>query len=331
MKTLREFRWLHSLSLWSLVIAAAAQGAGAEPVPLPGRLAGRVQIDLQACTPDGVAAVRTATLQIRTGATDVDLSDLRCGAHSRATGRALVLRGDDTLGRVPPHTERLATIVFPADARHDTCRCQIGELRRIEQEQTEVGFALEAPGLGHREKPLRSFDLPLAPDALRFETVLVPEAPLRESPSADAIIIAGPAPTVRAGERIEVLALDAGWKRVRSSAGRMGWVVASTSAVVGDRALHVALALAPARPGRERDAACRAIDADDLSDLVFALLPESRTVYVHPLWYALEPGDHEAFTRWAVDCFGIAHIVDVSRNLEIRNTRWEAAPSARAR
>ena len=328
----RRFRAGACLAALVGVAAPAAPGVCAERVALPASLEGRVEIELRHCEARPAEGVMAATLHIRTGATDVRLANLECGAVARSTGRALFLRGDDALDRIPAHAVRNPTIVFPMDAGHTQCRCRVGDVRDIERDgvDRDLGEPALAPDERRAGPPPPPFELPLRPGALRRETVLVPQAPVRAEPGDTG----HPIDRVVAGDRVEVLALREGYKRVRTPAGREGWVPGGTSAVVSARALRVAMALAPARDGgataSSDDRLCRKVPADALADLVFALRPESRTVVVHPLWYALEPGDQYAFEHWAQACYGISRIIDVTRGLDLRNRAWRDPAAAPA-
>lgn len=90
-------------------------------------------------------------------------------------------------------------------------------------------------------------------------------------------------------------------------------------------ALRVSRALTPLRalvePGRtaegETAAICASVPAAQLSELVFALVPEDETVYVRSLWHKLDAVDQKAFAIWASECFGVARLVDAERGVEI--------------
>jgi len=91
------------------------------------------------------------------------------------------------------------------------------------------------------------------------------------------------------------------------------------------RALDVSRALTPLRalvePGRtaegETAAICASVSPAQLSELVFALVPEDGTVYVRSLWHKLDTVDQKAFAIWASECFGVARLVDAERGVEL--------------
>lgn len=90
-------------------------------------------------------------------------------------------------------------------------------------------------------------------------------------------------------------------------------------------ALRVSRALAPLRallePGRTAEgdtgAICSSVPPADLSELVFALVPEDGAAYVRPLWHRLDARDQRAFAIWASECFGVMRIVDAERGAPV--------------
>jgi hypothetical protein len=90
-------------------------------------------------------------------------------------------------------------------------------------------------------------------------------------------------------------------------------------------ALRVSRALTKLRarvePGRAAEsgtaALCASVPPAQLSELVFALVPEDKTVYVRSLWHRLDVVDQKAFATWASECFGVARIVDAERGVEL--------------
>lgn len=89
-----------------------------------------------------------------------------------------------------------------------------------------------------------------------------------------------------------------------------------------DAALRVSRALSPLRGRAERargetSALCASIPPAQLAELVFALVPEDRTVYVRSLWHKLDAADQRAFAAWASDCFRAPRIVDAERGVEL--------------
>ena len=90
-------------------------------------------------------------------------------------------------------------------------------------------------------------------------------------------------------------------------------------------ALRVSRALTPLRarvePGRKADAGttalCASVPPAQLSELVFALVPEDGTVYVRSLWHKLDVVDQRAFASWASECFRVERIVDAVRGVEL--------------
>jgi hypothetical protein len=90
-------------------------------------------------------------------------------------------------------------------------------------------------------------------------------------------------------------------------------------------ALRVSRALTPLRrqlePGRSAEgdtaALCASVPPAQLSELVFALVPEDGTVYVRSLWHKLDGLDRRAFALWASECFGVARLVDAERGVEL--------------
>ena len=90
-------------------------------------------------------------------------------------------------------------------------------------------------------------------------------------------------------------------------------------------ALRVSRALTPLRArvetGRSAEdgtaALCASVPPAQLSELVFALVPEDGTVYVRSLWHKLDGVDQRAFALWASECFGVARLVDAERGVEI--------------
>ena len=342
-------------TLLSLAIVAATP-AGGEPVPLPAHLEDRLLLEVRSCELRLGQALMAATLRARTGPTAVRLPDLRCGAFAPGGDQALFLNAVDGLDRIPPHTTRQVTAFFPSDSRHSECRCVVGEVRRIEREGADEPFVgqrearIDEAIAGWQEflnemEAASEPGAPLPEGALRLEEVVVPETPLRDQPGPSGRVLE----RLSAGQPVAVLVLEGGYKHVRTRAGSEGWIPSGVSSVDSTRAAQVGLALAPARvqagepaapgparPGQEGPGSeepgpplCSAVRSDDLGDLLFALLPESRTAYVHPLWYALESADQDAFQLWATTCFGITRIIDVARGLEVRNTHWGDAPASR--
>jgi len=314
-------------------------------------------VDILSCEPQVAGgALLKAQVAVRTGDTGARILNLQCGAYEEGTDRVLFLNGVDGVDRVPPNTIKVVTAYFPADARHTICRCVVGEVRRLEQEEvlgTEIDFGVpdpEAPVpppdelqatrewddgravldlLGEGEEPRPAADPPGR--RLRYEIVLVPNAPLREAPGAETPVIG----RLRAGERVALHGVRAGYKWVLTDAGLGGWT--RGDAVTSDEAVpqRVSEALAPLRvlaaPGEtlegDTGALCRAVDRDDLDELVFAMLPESRAAYVQPVWYALDTNDQDAFQLWAAQCYGVTRILDVARGLELRNVAWQTRPA----
>lgn len=336
---------IRAASAIGLVSLTAGVGFG-EPVPLPAELEGRLLLEVRSCEPRLGQALMAATVRARTGPTAVQLANLRCGAFAPGTDQALFLNPVDGLDRIPAHTTRQVTAFFPSDARHDECRCIVGEVRRIEREGADElrdVSPIDDAIAGWQEfleemEAVATPDAPLPEGALRREEILVPETPVRDGPDPAAAVLE----RLAAGDAVDVLALMGGYKQVRSAAGTEGWIPSDASTVDSARARRVALVLAPARtpdPGgataepatspATEPALCSAVRREDLDGLVFALLPESRTAYVHPVWYVLDAPDQDAFQRWASECFGVTRIIDVARGLEVRNTRWGDAPAAR--
>lgn len=339
-----------SIPLWGdalalLLFAGVAVGASAEPVPLPADLDGRLLLEIRSCETRLGQALMAATVRARTGPTAVALPNLRCGAFAAGSDQALFMNAVDGLDRIPAHTTRQVTAFFPADARHTECRCVVGDVRRIEREPADQPF--------DAERDVRSIDDAIAgwrefleemegarppapeihPTALRRESILVPDTPVRDRPDPAGTLLT----QLPAGEPVDVLALVGGYKRIQTLTGIEGWIPGGAATVDSTRTAMLSLALSPARrstgsdptdPG-EFDGACSEVRSEDLADLVFALLPEARTAYVRPVWYALEAEDQDAFQRWASLCFGVTRIIDVARGLEVRNTRWGDAPASR--
>ncbi len=345
---------LPALALALLILGLPVRG-GAEPVALPPELDGRLLLELRSCEARLGQVLMAATVRARTGPTAVALPNLRCGAFAAGSDQALFLNAVDGLERIPAHTTRQVTAFFPADARHTECRCVVGDVRRIEREQGDDAFAgsdrdtaaIDDAIAGWQEF-LEEMEGGAAPDpelaagALRREEILVPDTAIRDRPDEAGAVLE----RLPAGEAIAILALSGGHKRVRTRAGTEGWIPSGASSVDSARAAVLALTLAPARlssgtpaAGGNEDApptgaldlgaTCSEIRSEDLTDLVFALLPESRTAYVRPVWYALETADQDAFQHWASACFGVTRIIDVARGLEVRNTRWGDAPASR--
>jgi hypothetical protein len=104
-------------------------------------------------------------------------------------------------------------------------------------------------------------------------------------------------------------------------------------------ALRISRSLAALRsqlepgPGPKPDAAalCSSVDPAQLSELVSALVPEDRTVYVLSPWHRLDAADRSAFAHWADQCFGAARIVDAERGVEVEGSTPRPAQPASAR
>jgi hypothetical protein len=323
-----------------------AVGAAAEPVPLPAELEGRLLLEIRSCETRLGQALMAATVRARTGPTAVALPNLRCGAFSAGSDQALFMNAVDGLDHIPANTTRQVTAFFPADARHSECRCVVGDVRRIERERADEPFvgddrdpeSLDQATAGWREfleemEGAKPATAELDPTALRRESILVPKTALRDRPDPNGALLA----ELPVGEPVDVLALAGGYKRVQTQAGLEGFIPSGAATVESSRKAMLSLALAPARrsigdeavPGEGLGGACSDVRSEDLTDLVFALLPEARTAYVRPVWYALDTEDQDAFQRWASLCFGVTRIIDVARGLEVRNTRWGDAPASR--
>lgn len=105
------------------------------------------------------------------------------------------------------------------------------------------------------------------------------------------------------------------------------------SALRISRSLTALRSLLEPGPGPKPDAAalCTSVDPAQLSELVSALVPEDRTVYVRSHWHRLDAADRRAFASWADECFGASRIVDTERGVEIEGSAGQPAHPASAR
>ncbi len=353
------------IGLAALVVGLAAAPAAA----LPPELEGRLDVEVLSCAPHptGPGLLR-AEVELRTGATEVRLPGLRCGAFVPGTDDVLFLSRVPSPERLPPQTSRSFLSVFPGDARHDECRCVVDDLSRLREVPRfepeappedprapdpprggetpdldpqdpslipllEAWLGVELPG----DRPRASLPTaeptpppppdPPAADVLRRERVLVPRAAMRRGPGR------GPETgSVAAGDAVDVIALEAGWKWIRVPDTRQeGWIPddASTSDLDAPDRLAAALAefdpyLSPdRRAALDVSGLCDAGSAAPLDSLVFALLPELHAVFVTSLWHALGRDQRDAFETYVGECFDVRRIVDVSTGDELRNRAWD--------
>ena len=321
------------LALASGLLIAGAAGAG-EIQDLPRSLRGRVSIEITRCGPyAGTGGLMEAELRIQTGTTEVRLPDLQCGAYRSGTNRPLFLNPVEGVDRVPAGTILVVRTAFPFDRQHTECRCVVKRVRRIEpgepwREEPDAGVWV-APG--ETRRPEREW-VPSSTRVLRRELVLLPSVELRGGPGDHHEVVG----QINASELVEVLGVQGGWKWIQLPVrGVEGWV--PDDATTPDVEAPVRLAAVLSRlephliPGGSQStgssALCQAVSIGELGELVFALRPETRSVYVTSLWHTLPERKRSAFQLYASDCFGVARIIDVASGDELRNLDWSEDPS----
>jgi hypothetical protein len=286
-----------------------------------------LDVSVEHCEPHPVDPfLRRALVRVRTADQPVSFADLRCGSFVPGTADSLFLNGVDGLGILPPHTSRVAKVLFPGDALHSECRCTLGDpAAPVPPETVLRGTGVQPRGTrdedfwggGWRGGPAGR--LPV----LREERVLAPVVPVRQTPEADADEIA----QLNGGDRVVVLAVAGGWKQVRTAQGREGWIPDDAATSEPGAPEAIARSLAPLRArlaaGREQQAPgslCSALTEGALDPLLFALLPELRSAYVRSLWYALVEADRDAVRRYLDECYGVTRIVEIGSGQEVRSS-----------
>jgi hypothetical protein len=321
------------LALASGLLIAGAAGAG-EIQELPRSLRGRVSIEIARCQPyAGTGDLMEAELRIQTGTTEVRLPDLQCGAYRSGTNQPLFLNPVEGVHRVPAGTILVVRTIFPFDRQHTECRCVVERVRRIEpgepwREEPDASVWV-APGETTRTE--RGW-VPSSTRVLRRELVLLPSVELRSGPGRHHEVVG----EVNASELIEVLGVQGGWKWIQLPArGVEGWVPDDATTPDVEAPVRLAAVLSRLEPHliprssqpTGSGAFCQAVSIGELGELVFALRPETRSVYVTNLWHALPERKRSAFQLYLSDCFGVARIIDMASGDELRNLDWSEDPS----
>lgn len=351
-------RGFAGLGAAALLALAGTQG------PLPAS-AQATSVEVRSCEPHPVDPfLRRALVRVRTGAQRVSFSELRCGSFVPGTSDSLFLNGVDGLGILPPHTTRTVSVFFPGDERHSECRCavdvpQTAALPPTPRDEPEAdprwrdedwqhpdatnddwppevfrGAPVEPRGTrgddywdgGWRELPDSRLQV------LREEMVLPPSVAVRDAPEPESDEI----DRLTSGTRVEVLAVEGGWKQVRTREDLEGFIPddAATSDLGAPARLSRALAPLHAQlaPGAtlegETASLCSTLPEGSLDPLLFALLPEQRSAYVRSLWYALEEADRNAVRIYLSECYGVTRIVEIGSGTEVGKLTAEA-PSRR--
>lgn len=340
--------------VWSGALPAAAH-------QVPPELQGHLDVAVERCEPGPPGSgLLLATVRIETGAAEIRLPELHCGAFVPASDEVLFLNAVDGGQRVPAHATRRIEAHFPGDARHTECRCVIADVRRInhgdegwrEVEDWAGDWWRRLQEAEPRERPLvfagrgtppdpsaevpqgewddvasrGPLDLPFSnAPRLRREWVLRSDVFLRHEPAGSAS-----EHSLQRGQPVDVLALDGGAKQVRLGTGRTGWIDGDASSPERRAAPDLTLALdALATEGHGSDPSFCRDRSDELRALVFALLPEDRTAYVSSEWYLLSEPQQDAFQVWTRECYGIGRIVEVERGQELRSHSWGDRPTLR--
>ncbi|MCP5058647.1 MAG: SH3 domain-containing protein [bacterium] len=324
----------NGLFLVASIAHAQIEGAGVDGARRSAAdrsLSDGLRIQVLSCDPyAGQRDLRVARVRIRTGEEPAELTDLQCGAFEPGTNRALFMNSVDGLGRLPAGAERIAQVIFPASPRHRECRCVIDSTVTLRERRSSRGpewwdeETWEPPPRLHTEpEHWPPQDRRPETDFLREEIVLRPATELHHGPDGDTEVLE----RLTAQERVEVVSIERGWKRVRRRGGSEGWIRSDTStpdleapARVGARLDELALTLLPdGTAPAALTTSCPISAADALPELVFALVPATHTVYVTNLWYALDDFQREAFHAWVHGCHEISRIVELATGAELRN------------
>ncbi|MDJ0789543.1 MAG: hypothetical protein QNK05_22345 [Myxococcota bacterium] len=232
---------------------------------MPASLRGKLDLRVTRCEPSPRGGgLMIAELELSTGATEVRIPGLRCGAYRPGTDDALFLERVPLAERMGPNQSVYLRSIFQADATHTECRCVVGGVERLrERPAFDAGPANEPdfrfgrgepepraeperwPGADMRRKsPLQAI-FPWLRDreeARRPAPRSPPPAPRLPPPGPDVLrrervllpraelhdqpAGAGLGQSVRGGDEVDVLGLRGGWKQIRvPDTGALGWIL----------------------------------------------------------------------------------------------------------
>lgn len=97
---------------------------------MPRELRGRVSAEVTSCEPFRAAAsTRVVLVRVRAGARGVRNPEVRCAAVARGSEEALAWAPVRGLDEIEANEVREAMVLVAANAKHDECRCVVGEAR----------------------------------------------------------------------------------------------------------------------------------------------------------------------------------------------------------